>query len=265
MDNLSLNVSKPLFSVIITVLNGADTLLGLFNSLENQLFTNYELILVDGGSTDGTLELFNQAQIENKKIVVEPGCGIYKGLNTGVFHSTGEWLYFIGADDKLFDNTTLQDIAASINSLNRPIQVLVSSVFCEKQNETLRPMLGSPYLFRHQVHHQGVFYKRNVFDKLHYDENRRIASDYELNLTLALNASPHLLISIVTCSFGGDGISENQLSLRNLEIEQIHSKLFTGLTKHWIRLIFSIRTNTGALLRRKKLLRIRSVLKRIFG
>ena len=258
-------MNQPFISIIITILNGENTIEACLESVIQQTFTDYELVIVDGGSTDRTVELIKKSSVRNKTIEVVPELGLYAGLNMGTKLSVGRWLYFIGADDTLHSPDTLQQVANAINHRKTHTKVVVGEVQFVKQNYVHRPMFGSPYLMRHQVHHQGVFYVRELFDELLYDEKMRIASDYELNLKLALLKIPHEAMNFIICNFGGDGVSENQMKLGYAEMQQIHRRLFKGLLGSWAVRYFWIRRKTGAFIRHYNLLTVRDRIKNIFG
>ncbi|WP_460996051.1 glycosyltransferase [Spirosoma harenae] len=258
-------MSQPLISIIITVLNGAETINETLISIANQTFPDYELVIVDGGSKDRTVEIINASSVKKKTIRVMPGLGLYAGLNAAVKLSVGEWLYFMGADDALHSKDTLQKVAEILKRKQTDARVIVGDVDCVRQGERLRPKFGSPYLMRHQVHHQGMFYDRNIFNDLLYNEQMRIASDYEFNLKLALLGIPHQSMDIIICDFGGDGISENQLKKGYAEMQQAHKRLFKGFGLYWVMNYFWLRRTTGAMLRRFNLFGFRSGLKRLFG
>ena len=226
-------MNQPLISIIITVLNGEKTIRQCLESIAKQTFTGYEVVIVDGGSSDETVSIVNEVNLPNKRLHIIPGLGLYAGLNAGIKQSVGQWLYFIGCDDELNDSVTLENVANVINEDTDGAKVFVGSVACVKQDNVLHPKFGSPYLMKYQVHHQGMFYNRHVFDNLLYDENRRIISDYELNLKLALNKVPHQYMDLIICRFGGDGISENQAQRGYVEMQEVHKQIFKG----WYRIL----------------------------
>lgn len=258
-------MNQPFISIIITILNGEQTLRKCLLSIANQTFSDYELVVVDGGSKDRSVQIANESNISNKTVRVLPGIGLYAGLNVGIKLSVGKWLYFIGADDELRTPDTLQKVFQQINAGKSDTKVFVGSVECIKQKTLLRPLFGSPYWMRHQVHHQGMFYDRSIFDNSFYDETMRIASDYEFNLKLALAGIAHQNMDITVCNFGGDGISENQMKRGYTEMQQVHGRLLKGVGRSWAMCYFWLRRRTGATLRKYDLLKFSTELKRLFG
>jgi putative colanic acid biosynthesis glycosyltransferase len=259
-------MNEPLISIILTVLNGEKTIGQCLDSIYYQSFVNYEVIVVDGGSTDRTVEIVNASPLINKKVCVIPGLGLYAGLNTGIRMADGKWLYFIGCDDELYSPDTLQQVADSIAIKNKDAQVLVGHVECVKQENLLRVKFGSPYWMRYRVHHQGMFYKRELFANSFYNETMRIASDYEFNLKLALDNVPHQAMDLIICNFGGDGVSENQIDRGSIEMQEVHKRLFKGAARQWVLNYFQLQRKIITIRKRLNLVnlkvRFRRLLKR---
>ena len=225
---------QPLISIIITVLNGEKTLSRCLSSIGKQTFSDYELVIVDGGSKDNTVKIINESNILNKTVFILPGSGIYAGLNMGIKLAKGQWIYFIGADDELAEADTLKKVNSVIKSKEDSKKII-------------------------------MFYYSDIFNDLLYDEQMKIASDYELNLKLAMKKVPYQYVDIVFCNFGGEGVSEKLIKQRYLEMKQIHKRLFIGIGRLWVLTYFQLRQDTGLLLRSLNLLSLRVKLKKIFG
>ena len=109
----------PLISIITAVLNGDKTLERTIQSVIDQDYKNIEYIIIDGGSTDGTLDIIKKYDHAIDYWMSEPDEGIYDAFNKGIQISSGEWIYFLGADDYFVDqnvlNTTVHKLLAGIN------------------------------------------------------------------------------------------------------------------------------------------------------
>ena len=106
-----------MFSIIVPTLNVAATLHACLDSIVHQTCTDFEVVLVDGGSTDGTLDVANSLAPDlGARLVVHcgPDQGVYDAMNRGVGMATGAWLLFLGADDTLYEAETLARVAAFI-------------------------------------------------------------------------------------------------------------------------------------------------------
>jgi glycosyltransferase involved in cell wall biosynthesis len=104
--------SKIFFSIIIPTFNSEKVLRECLNSIVEQTFNNYEIILIDGLSTDSTVDIIKEYSLNNPNIhwVSEKDLGIYDAMNKGIKIANGEWVYFLGSDDKLSSNNALQEI-----------------------------------------------------------------------------------------------------------------------------------------------------------
>src|SRR4051794_31501231 len=97
-----LNADAPFFTIIIPTLNAAKDLPVALKSIDSQTFKSVEVIIVDGGSQDATIEIANKYPKLVRKVISQKGLGIYAAMNVGIEQAKGEWLLFLGADDTLF-------------------------------------------------------------------------------------------------------------------------------------------------------------------
>ena len=111
-------MSQPLFSIITITYNAATTLPPTLRSVEQQTYTNYEYIVVDGASTDATLALVEASSLD-ARVLSEPDKGLYDAMNKGVKMAVGEYLIFLNAGDAFHAPDTLQRVADIIGA-DRP-------------------------------------------------------------------------------------------------------------------------------------------------
>ena len=111
-------MAQPLFSIITITFNAATTLPATLRSVEEQTFTNYEYIVVDGASRDNTVALVEASQLP-VRMVSEPDKGLYDAMNKGLKMAAGEYLIFLNAGDSFHAPDTLQRVAEAIGN-NRP-------------------------------------------------------------------------------------------------------------------------------------------------
>jgi len=128
----------PTFSVIIPAYNAADTLAEALLSVENQLFTDWEVVLINDGSTDNTTEVFAEiaADDERFKIINQENKGLGAARNIGAAHAAAKWLVFLDADDRWAANK-LQILWQYINKYT-DVQMLYHPIFELYQNGRLR-------------------------------------------------------------------------------------------------------------------------------
>ena len=105
------HTNKVSFSIIVAVFNRVKTLQSCIDSIFAQDYSDKQIIIIDGGSNDGTVELL---KVNDKKIDYwesEPDRGIYHAFNKGIKHAKGDWIYFLGSDDYFWSHHTLSIVA----------------------------------------------------------------------------------------------------------------------------------------------------------
>ena len=226
-------MSQPLLSIIITVLNGEATLDRCLESLVDQTFTNYEVVVIDGGSVDLTTMILHQYQLSLPLTwQVVPQVGLYAGMNCGIEQANGEWLYFMGCDDELFDSDTLLSVSRYLT--NTPAQFITGSVVYPSKGLIIPALCGSPYVQHWAIHHQGTLYRRSLFTSFRYDVSFKISADYDLNLRLAIDRVPYQRIDDIIAIYGESGISSREPKLCFAEVNQIHASVFRLPIRWWI-------------------------------
>ena len=173
------------FSIITISFNSENTISETFQAIKNQAFNDYEYLLIDGGSIDGTLTIAKK-QDHISKIVSEPDKGIYDAINKGIKNSTGEIIGFLNSDDTFYDENSLKHIADAFDKDTDC--VFGDLIYTDKDENIKRIWKGSE--FKKGAFNKGwmpahpTFYcRRSVYEKLGlYDDSFNIAGDFELML-----------------------------------------------------------------------------------
>ena len=173
---------KPLISVITVVYNGKKHIEQAILSVIGQGYDNVEYIIVDGESTDGTLDVIKKYDEVVDYWISEPDHGVYDAMNKGVNISHGDYLLFLGCDDSLFD--VLKDVAGL---LDKGMMSYYGDVILSKNKELYDGRFYSLKLFIKNIPHQAIFYSRHVFDEYGFNCKYKAVADYELNLKLFSN------------------------------------------------------------------------------
>jgi putative colanic acid biosynthesis glycosyltransferase len=197
-----MSVPSPFFSIIVVCRNPGPQLQTALGSVWSQTDADYEIVVVDGASTDGTTEWLEAQRDRLGRLISESDRGVYDAMNKGVAAARGEWILFLGSDDRLSDNV-LAHMKASLQKTSA--EVMVGEAVYDD---------GRRYRFgdhrtaarRNFVHHQAAFYRRTVFEAHgNFQTGLRIMADYEFNLRLVkasvrFEASPQC---IAKCRHGG--------------------------------------------------------------
>lgn len=222
---------------VITVCRNAElTIARTLHSIFAQTYKDLEFILIDGASTDKTLEIAKQYQDKISLLVSEKDLGIYDAMNKGIAGATGEVLYFLNADDILLNEKILEDFMNVFEK--RASKVLYGNAIIlnpADNKETLKSYfepLNKIFFFCDTICHQSAFIRRSLFEQYGmYDLNYKIASDYEWFLRVWQKESAffhYLDRDTAVFSLGGQsGNKKNDLLLRE-ERKKVILKYYTG-------------------------------------
>jgi glycosyltransferase involved in cell wall biosynthesis len=190
-QTLLLQEYHPLITIIVAVLNRRTTVKRCLESIEVQDYPNKELIVMDGGSTDGSLLVLEK----HKNLVAysesAPDRGIYHAWNKALMHAHGEWICFLGADDFFWTARSLTEMEPYlIEAAEDGIRVVYGQVVKINWGGSILRVEGKPWekirwLMPHgmPLPHPGLMHHRSLFDVHgHFDETFRIAGDYDLLL-----------------------------------------------------------------------------------
>lgn len=200
-------------SIIIPTYNSQETIKACIDSILCQIYMDYEILIMDGVSQDCTLNIARSFDDKRITIYSEKDKGVYDAMNKGILKSRGEWLYFLGSDDKLYDENVLKNIIREIEISNPDI--IYGDVYFMK-----RKMLYDGEFTREKlttqanICHQAIFYKRSLFNRLGlFNLDFTIYADWDFNIRCF--STPDLNIQYIedTISFFNDegGLSSSSL------------------------------------------------------
>lgn len=183
---MSSSLSAPLFSIIVPTFNVADTLPACLDSLARQSCTDFELVVVDGGSTDRTLEIAKgySARLQGRLIIHSgPDQGPYDAMNHGVELASGAWLSFLGADDTFYADDTLTRVATFIGE-HEPSDIVYGDVMLRSKSSRYAGAFDlDRLLFEQNICHQAVFYRCELFAGIGpYNLRYRVWADWDFNI-----------------------------------------------------------------------------------
>lgn len=176
-------------SIITVVWNNADTIKDAIESVLNQTYKNIEYIIVDGGSTDGTIEVIQSYGNKISKFISEKDEGIYDAMNKGIKLATGDIVGILNSDDFYKSNDVIETVVREF--MSKDIDCLYGDLEYVDKNDTskvIRYWKSNPYkegLFQKGWHppHPTFFVKREIYYKYGmFNTNFKIAADYELML-----------------------------------------------------------------------------------
>lgn len=181
-------------TIITPTYNAQDHILQCIESVRRQSLRNYEHLIIDGNSTDQTVQLIKErlGADSNIRLISENDHGIYDAMNKGILLAKSKWLYFLGADDSLKDIDTLRNMMGYLGG--GYADIVYGNVFFQNLQRIYDHEFSIEKLLKRNICHQAVFYHRSVFMKLgFYDLRYKTQSDYAFNLKCWLSGKVSLL------------------------------------------------------------------------
>lgn len=224
---------KTMKLTIITInLNNRDGLRRTMESVVSQTCQDFEYVVIDGGSTDGSREVIMEHQERLAYWCSEPDRGIYNAMNKGVTHATGDYCLFLNSGDYLYNKDVVKEVLPELDGrydivYGRNMIRDLNGLTRFKKNE-FRHCTNSIHLMDNEnICHQSSFIMKEWLEKCPYDENLKIRSDkkFFLDCYFLNNCSFHYIDKLISV-FQLGGISGTGGALFFEENDRIMSKLF---------------------------------------
>lgn len=222
-----------LFSIIIPTYNSESVIRNALNSVIGQTFVDFEILIMDGCSTDRTLAIASSFNDERIKIFSEKDKGIYDAMNKGIKLARGKWLYFLGSDDTLFDRNVLKDVEQYASNNESGVIYgnvkIVGNAGWSSDGQIYDGKFDLVKLLRKNIAHQCIFYPRHSIQNESYNLQYTVCADYDLNLRLYRESEFKYLDRIIA-NFKGGGYSliatDTEFSLSKAYVQYFFSKLW---------------------------------------
>ena len=224
-----------LITIVTATYNAEKYLSILASSIRAQTYSDIEWVVIDGNSSDETVAILRGNEDVVSYWLSEPDRGIYDAWNKGLRHANGDWICFLGADDFLWSEDAIAQMAEILKTLSMTTQIAYGQVVLLGLNDVPLYTVGQPYrqILGDAVDvmdlppHPGLMHRRAVFDKRGgFDENFRIAGDTELLLRELQRAPACFIPGVVIAGMRQGGISSKPSSiLKSLqELRRIQRK-----------------------------------------
>ena len=201
-----------LISIIMPLFNAEKYLQTALEQIAQQSFSSYELLLLDAVSSDTTAVIAKKMMEKNDRIrwFSQTDEGIYDAMNFGVTQAKGEWVYFMGCDDKFHHAEVLSDVAAH---LKRDTDIVYGNVQWVPDGLLEAGVCTPQELFLRNINHQRIFYRRSLFEQYGgYRLQYKIASDHELNIRFFCEEKIRKeYISVTIANYHAGGFSANKM------------------------------------------------------
>ena len=234
------------FSIVVVSLNPGDKLFSTLQSILDQDYGNFEIIIKDGGSTDGSVQRLFGEGTERKipadsriRFFQEPDRGIYDGMNQAVQKIQGQYVLFLNCGDRFFNRSVLSDAASFIEKQESTevgrgrSYIFYGDQFNQQQNSPVHsaPVMNDFTCYRNVPCHQVCFYDAQLFAQRGYDTDYRVRADYEHFLYCIYDKNARAVYMPVTVAFyEGGGFSETKENRKRSALEH---KVITRYYQGW--------------------------------
>lgn len=231
---------KPLITIITATFNAATHLPATIKSIRELVYDNVEWIIIDGGSTDGTVDLIRRNADVVGRWISEPDHGIYDAWNKGISLARGDWIAFLGAGDAYLPHALGEYVDIINRNIGAQVELVTSKVrFVAADGAVLR-VWGSAFewpIFRKHMNiaHVGALHHRSLFEKYGLFDTHYVSSaDYEFLMRCGA-ATKAVYLDAITADMLTGGISNGYDSI--FETYLIHKKYGAGISarfRYWL-------------------------------
>ena len=243
-------------SVVTVCYNAVKELERTMLSVLNQTYDNVEYIVIDGGSTDGTVEIIKKYADRLAYWVSEPDKGIYDAMNKGIKVATGEWINFMNAGDEFFNDVVIQNIRNN-NIIDDNYAMIVGDTVVNLDNVRYR-IKCNPFYKKLPLHramgwfHQSSFVKAIIAKENLFDLSYVYASDYNMVIDIYRKGFKFFEVNEIIAVYDLNGASyqnKRQHTYETLNIDNPNNKTINFIKSYGITYICKLRDFLKPLLR----------------
>lgn len=215
-------------SVITVCYNAEKVIQQTMQSVMNQSYADIEYIIIDGASTDGTMELVKKCADDKRvRYISEPDNGIYDAMNKGIRLATGDYLEFLNAGDVFVNNDVIKSVVQKIEE--NPADVMYGDIIYEYPDKTTSIRVYGQfcssllyYLLGDCINHQAIFASRECFEKYIFDTEYRICADREWMIRIKKGGMSFYAMNLLICKYP---LEEDSASIKNKELSDREAEL----------------------------------------
>ena len=219
----------PKITIITAVYNRVDKIEQCISRVVNQTYDNLEYFVVDGASTDGTVDVIKKYNNQIAYWCSEPDKGIYDAWNKALKHVTGDYVLFMGSDDALYD---YQTISKAVKELDYDVDILSGCFYTVLEKEIMDIYSTNEYMLEKKkfpgygIPTQGLFIRYSLFHENEFDISYKIAADFKFAVKQYYDSNVRFkYITQPIQFFENSGISSTQATECRKEYERIYKEL----------------------------------------
>lgn len=202
-----MSVKNIKVTVVTVTFNASESIESTIQSVLMQAYDNIEYIIIDGNSTDGTLNIIEKYRDRIDKVLVEVDSGIYDAMNKALSMASGDFIIFLNSGDRFFENFTISSIVANITDLNT---IYYGNAIFVDRDKCIARFYGGKFnkcrLCLCNICHQTIFYPKAVYQRYRYELKYKIFADYCYNISL-FSTYTYQHVNTIVCFYDTSGIS----------------------------------------------------------
>lgn len=208
------------YSILVVCLNAGQRLLDTIDSIINQTYQNYEIIIKDGQSTDGSVEQVKSRYAEQMgriRIISQRDSGIYDAMNQACTYAKGDYYLFLNTGDSFADEYVLEKITVGIIGKQALLGTYPDIVYGNMYHKALdsviyaAPEINDFTCYRNVPCHQTCFYHKHMFAERGYEQKYNVRADYEHFLWCFYEKKARICyLPVMTAAYEGGGYSETK-------------------------------------------------------
>ena len=224
------NIKKEnkLVTIVTVTYNCKDLLEKTILSVINQTYDNVEYIIIDGASTDGTLDIIKKYEEHIDYWITEPDGGIYDAMNKGINNAKGEWINFMNAGDSFADLNTVEYV---MNHNSKEAELIYGNFKIENTEEIRKAFNTDQWFLTMPFCHQTLFVKTNLMKSELFDTTYKLAADYNFIIKMYVQNKVFLYIDRLIAIFSPEGFASSNKILMNTESIRVLSENSVEVSK----------------------------------
>ena len=230
------NINNPKITIVTVTFNAEQYLKKTIESVINQDYKNIEYIIIDGGSTDNTLNIIKQYNKHISYFISEPDNGIYDAMNKAIDIASGEWINFMNAGDTFCDPLVISNFIAF--KIPENTHIACGSVRSVDEDDNIlriqKPSIGSSVTEFFEGNHQCCFTKTSIIKKNPFNTTFRIAADFNFYCEIGLNRDNFLCLDFEIANHLVGGFWHENVTKAHFEILFSSSKYIKDINSIFI-------------------------------
>ncbi|GGM77342.1 glycosyl transferase [Dyadobacter beijingensis] len=210
----------PRISIITVVRNGEQDLENAIKSVVNQTYGHIEYIILDGLSTDGTLDIIQKYASQIALWKSEADRGIFDAMNKGLDLATGDYVYFLGCDDVLSSPTIIEEVAAEMTQRDG---IYYGNTYLKKSNQIYTGKVSRWNIALRNISHQAIFYPKSIYKEKKYNLDYKLTADHIYNVELYSRYESQFVYLPKLISL------YNDLGMSSTNVDPVHKKNIVGV------------------------------------